>query len=268
MCDLQPRRRHRLHPAECVAVENGGEGAEKNNAHVKIIWAALVVILVVICGCNFNASLIDDLASPSPETRTTAAKILRVTYKPPPKEKWDSLLAALKVGDSKTNIEAILFARGVQPGHGNGYATLIMEYRLDEAWLLNCEYLYQGQYRGHEILQDRKIFFSPKWIFVKPPTNFSGIWVMYYINGQKCLEEGLKDGVLNGDYTCYHHDGSKVYGEHYNPTNTEIGWAEYYHSGSVKTKGKRNQNHMPIGVWTNYNEKDGSVLSTNTWPKP
>jgi hypothetical protein len=240
------------------------KGDEEEVAQVKIVFAALVAAL----GCNLIASPIDDLASPSPETRASAAKILQASYTPPSKTNWDSLLAELKTGDMRTKIEAMLSARGIKPGPGVGEALLMVEYRLDEAWLLHCRYRHQGQYRGKETLYDRSLSFSPKWIPVKTPTNFSGIWIDYYINGRKCLETSWKDGIRNGDRICYHYDGRKVYVEHHDPNSAEVDWTEFYlHSGSVKTKGKRDRTGRPIGTWTNFND-DGSVLNTTPWSRP
>ena len=227
-----------------------------------------VALLVLNLASALIASPTSDLASPSPETRAAAAKILQAIYTPPPETNWYSLLAALMIGDQKTNVEAILFAREINPGPGVGEQLLMVEYRLDEAWLLHCSYRYQGQYRGNETLYDRNLSFGPKWIPVKPLTNFTGIWIEYHINGQKCLETSFKDGVRNGDRSSYSFDGSKVIMEHLNPDTREVDWTEYYHSGSVKTNGRRDPTGRPIGVWTNYNEQDGSVLSTTPWSKP
>lgn len=179
----------------------------------------LFVTLVVICGWNLIASPTDDLTSPSPRTREAAAKILRATYKPPPQTNWDSLLAIIKPGDTKTNIEAILRARGIKPGLGGAASQLLpVDYKLNEAWTLRCLYFRQDPYRGNESLYDRYVFFYPEWRPVAVPTNFTGIWIEYYINGQKCLETEYKNGLRYGDRTCYDFkDGRIVYIEHYNP---------------------------------------------------
>ena len=77
---------------------------------------------------------------------------------PPSHAKWDALVASLKVGDRKTNIEAQLLALNIKPSGGNGYQLLSIEYHLDETWVLICAYNYQGQYKGHETLYSRDIF--------------------------------------------------------------------------------------------------------------
>jgi len=223
--------------------------------------------MVAICGCNLIASPIDDLTSPLPEKREAAAKILRAHYTPPPQTNWDSLLATLKPGDKKTNVEAILLTRGFKPSGGIGEQLESFDYKVDEVWTLRCLYNYQGQYRGNETLYGRNLFFSPEWRPVAYPSNYTGIWIEYYINGQKCMETTLRNGIRWGDHTCYSFDGSKVYVEHNDPSKPEVGWTEYYHSGSIKLKGRQNKTGSPIGIWTNYSEQDGSVISTQTWSK-
>ena len=179
---------------------------------MKRVFAA---ILVLSCASKLIASPVSDLSSPSPETRDAAAKILRTTYTPPSRTNWDSLVATLKIGDNRTNIEQRLLTLNIKPGLGSGEQLLLVEYRLDEAWLLKCSYRYQGQYRNNEVLYDRNLQFSPIYFPVKAPTNFTGVWVEYYINGQKYLETNMKNGLRHGDLTCYKFDGSKVYVEHH-----------------------------------------------------
>ena len=175
----------------------------------------LAAILVISWAGKLIASPISDLNSPSPETRAATAKILRATYTPPSRTNWDSLVATLRIGDKKTNIEQHLSTLNVKPGPGSGEQLLSVEYRLDEGWLLKCSYRYQGQYRNNEVLYDRNLQFSPIYFPVKAPTNFTGVWIEYYINGQKCLETNMKDGLRHGDLTCYKFDGSKAYVEHH-----------------------------------------------------
>jgi antitoxin component YwqK of YwqJK toxin-antitoxin module len=229
---------------------------------MKIFFATMVAI----CGFNLIASPIDDLTSPSPETREAAAKILRANYTPPPQTNWDSLLAELKVGDKKINVEAILLARGFKPSGGIGEQLESWDYKLNEAWTLRCEYYYQGQYRGNETLYSRNLFFSPEWRPVAYPSNYTGVWIEYYLNGQKCFETTLTNGIRCGDRTCYdfNTDG-KVYVEHYDSNSPEVGWTQYYHSGSIATSGRK-KDGSPIGIWTNYNEQ-GSIISTQIWSR-
>ena len=70
-------------------------------------------------------------------------------------------------------------------GLGSGEQMLMIDYRCDEAWILQCDYRYQGPYRGKETLYDWRLKLSPIYFAVKAPTNFTGTWIEFYINGQK-----------------------------------------------------------------------------------
>jgi hypothetical protein len=232
----------------------------------------LVTLVLLIWTGELSGSPASDLASPSPEKRDAAASILRATYTPPPQTNWAALLATLKIGDRRTNIEERLRAFNIKPGLSLARAGLYVDYRLDEAWILRCNYQYQdsqGPYpRGDEILLSRILQFGPTYVSVRAPTNFTGIWNEYYINGQKCFEINMKLGRACGNSTCFSFDGRKVCVKHHDPNSQEVEVTEYYLSGSVSRRGKRDGTGRPIGVWTSYNEQDGSIISTHNWSKP
>lgn len=227
----------------------------------------IAALLVLSWAGNLVASPVSDLSSPSSDIREAAAKTLRANYTPPSRTNWDTLVATLKIGDKMTNVEARLRALNIKPGLGSGEQLLSMEYRLDETWCLRCSYQYLGKYEGNPTLYGRDIFLSPIYVTVKGPTNFTGVWIEYYLNGQKCFETNLKDGLRCGDFTCYSSDGRKIYVEHHNPNNPIVETTEYYHSGSIKLQSKRDKTGRPIGDWFFYNEQDGSLMSTQSWPK-
>ena len=179
-----------------------------------------VTILILSWASKLIASPVLDLSSPSPETRDAAATILRATYTPPPRTNWDSLVATLKTGVAMTNIEQHLRTLNIKPNYlGDGEQLRPVEYRLDEAWILRCEYQqWQGQHPGVEALYSRKVLFSPTYFQVKMPANFTGVWTEYYINGQKFRETNMKDGQRQGDFSYYKYDGSKL------PSAYIIGW--------------------------------------------
>jgi len=116
-----------------------------------------------------------------------------------------------------TNIEQHLRSLDIKPSDfGPKEQLRRVDYRLDEAWILKCEYQqWQGQHPGIEALYSREVLLSPIYFRVKAPTNFTGVWIEYYINGQKFVESNMKDGLRQGDLTYYKYDGSKSYVEHY-----------------------------------------------------
>jgi hypothetical protein len=215
------------------------------------------------------ASPAADLSSPSPEIRVAAAAKLRVSYRPPPRASWDSLLAKLKLGDARTNVEAILKANAVAEGAGMGGAGFShISHRLDEAWVLKCQYRWGSAGWRQETLDARSLELRPSYVNVAAPTNFTGVWILYYVNGQKCMETYMKDGVWSGDQVNYLDDGHKWIIKHYEPGSPEIGYTQYYYrSDKVMTRGKVDGKGSRIGMWTNYSKLDGSVVDTYPgWP--
>ena len=216
------------------------------------------------------ASPATDLKSPSPTVRAAAAAKLRASYTPPPQAKWDALLAKLKVGDPCTNVEAILKANAIGDGSGEGGAGYShYTYRLDDAWVLKCDYRWGSRGLWNETLHARSIQLQPIYINLAAPTNFTGVWILYYVNGQKCLETNIKNGVQCGDNISYRDDGTKLVLKHHEPGRPEIEYTQYYHSGKVMTRGTVDQRDRHIGTWTNYSEVDGSVMDLYPgWPQP
>jgi len=67
-------------------------------------------------------------------------------------------------------------------------------YRLDDAWLLRFGY-HNGKNRFQDgTLIHAELIESPRHVWVAPPTNFSGVWITYFVNGQKADETAFTDG--------------------------------------------------------------------------
>jgi hypothetical protein len=68
-----------------------------------MITARFISLVLFCCSASgLEASPMSDLCSTNQATRDAAAKILRETYIPPARTNWDSLIASLKVGMSKS----------------------------------------------------------------------------------------------------------------------------------------------------------------------
>jgi hypothetical protein len=251
--------------------EERGEGVgEEGEAVKRGAWSvkraptmkcALMAFLGLCCAIEVAASPAADLKSPSPAVRAAAAAKLRASYTPPARAKWDAVLAQLKIGDARTNVEAILKANAIKSGYGRGGAGFShIEHRLDEAWLLKCVY------RGSPIQRDEtldacSIELQYTYVNVAMPTNFTGTWIMYYVNGQKCIENNMKDGVPCGDCIDYVDDGKTWIVHHYEPGSPGIGYTQYYYrSDKIMTRGTKDRSGTRIGMWTNYSQVDGSVM--------
>jgi len=223
---------------------------------MKMIFAASIVI----CGCNLIASPIDDLASPSQETRDAAAKILRSIYTPPPRTNWDSLVASIKVGDNKTNVIEMLHRLNIKDGGGAGTGTYESRlFQLDDLWELELS-------SERDIVVGCKLREQMRDIWILPPTNFSGVWTTYWVNGQRSAEVHVKDGKYFGDFTGFSPSGFKSYVQHFDNNllvGEEIG---YFSSGKISYRGQHETNTY-IGTWIWYNE-DGSTNYVRDYSKP
>jgi hypothetical protein len=104
---------------------------------------AFLTIALVSVSIEVLASPRDDLASPSQATRDAAAKILLTTYTPPSRTNWDSLVAAVTVGMSQSNVletvRRFVPDAKVEMGDGGG-GWWFESYRLDDLWCLRFDF--------------------------------------------------------------------------------------------------------------------------------
>lgn len=201
--------------------------------------------------------LTNDLASPSQEKRDAAAKILRVTAKPPSKLKWLFFTWHLKKGESQTNFLALLrsYNLSTQPETGISSIGAYMEYRLDDYWLLGCDF---GDNYGW-FLGDWKFVSRWRAVAVWPVTNFTGVWINYYANGQKFTEGCYTNGSRSGEVIDFYPDGSKMSVWHYANGKANGLGTQYFPSGKIKYQCLYS-NYEKIGTEVNYNE-DGTTNS-------
>ena len=219
----------------------------------------LIGLITFCCSaCGLHASLKSDLGSTNQEIRAAAAKILRETYTPPSRTNWDSLVASLKVGTSKSNILELLKPVILGPGGGTGSGTFeAYQFRLDDWWMLECHF-------DHGFL-GCKLLAQPLDVWVEPPQKITGIWTTYWINGQKCYEITYEDGKRDGEMrSFYFDDGSRAVVSHFSQGVQEGEETGYFHSGKVSYRGVYKTNEM-VGTWTWFNE-DGTVQSTQQRP--
>jgi hypothetical protein len=222
-------------------------------------------LLILLLICCWRTSLIgspaDDLGSPSQEVRDAAAKILSSRYTAPSRTNWEAVVNSITNGMTKTNLLELLSPYHVTPmwGMGSG-GSHSQSYRLDDAWMLTCWFRNQG-----DILFDRTLSPSLRNVWVAPATNFSGIWITYFVNGQKSHEIHYDDGKYHGEFIAYSPDGSKCYVQHYDHHVGEGADTGYFTSGRTNYHGVY-KGGKQVGTWTWYNE-DGSVKSTKDYSK-
>lgn len=213
---------------------------------------------------NLHASPIDDLGSPSQEIRDAAAKTLRKTYTSPPSTNWDALVSTLKLGTPQSVIEAQLRASNFAVSGSTSFgSTDVKWYRLDDLWLLHCTFTNTMSGLTNRALDQIALKEQMREIWVKPPSNFTGVWRTFWANGQPSYEFHYKDGLPEGVLTTFYPDGAKcVVSPQHNgiPAGEEMG---FYSSGRIKYKGQYRAGSQ-VGRWIWYKE-DGSVEETKDY---
>lgn len=226
----------------------------------------LAASLILISSCKPANSPTADLASPSQETRDAAAKILRATAKPSSKIKWFFFTSHIKIGETQSNLFNLLRAYNLstQPESGMGGLGEYWEYRLDDYWLLGCDFNNNDYTRL--ILEKWRL--TPRWrvVAVWPSTNFSGVWINYYANGQKFTEYKYKDGSRSGECITFDPEGSKRSDWNYEHGVAEGLYSQYFPSGRIQYQAQYSNNvRGEIGIW--YNE-DGTTNHITKYPRP
>jgi antitoxin component YwqK of YwqJK toxin-antitoxin module len=102
--------------------------------------------------------------------------------------------------------------------------------------------------------------------FVAPPTNFTGVWRIYYANGQMSGKGAFTNGHPDGECIGFHPSGKKMVVNH--SVNGLLDGEEvaFYPSGQVEYRGQFREGNR-IGTWRWFKE-DGTVQSERDYSKP
>jgi hypothetical protein len=193
--------------------------------------------------------------------RDAAARILRATYTAPSRTNWEALVNSITNGMTKANMLELLSPYHATPLWGDASGgSHSQAYRLDDAWILVCWFRNQDG-----ILLDRKLSSNFRYVWVAPSTNFSGIWITYFVDGQKSHEIHYEGGKYHGEVISYNPDGTKGVVQHYDHHIAEGADTGFFPSGRTNYQGIYNLGKQ-VGTWTWYNE-DGSMKSTKDYSK-
>ena len=230
----------------------------------RMSFYTLILAILVSGSVAALASPRDDLTAASQQTRDDAGKTLRATFVMPARERWDALVATIKPGDTKDSFLERLrpFNATSEMGVGSGQ-TSTESYRLDDAWVLSCSFVRRD---GGEFVLSAELREQLRHIWVPPPADFTGLWAVYFVNGQRSHEIHYAEGHYFGEFTAFRSDGSKVVVQHYDATGCNGEDTGYFPSGRIMYRAFY-KNNSPVGTWTHYNE-DGSVRSTQEHPTP
>jgi hypothetical protein len=220
----------------------------------------LTAPLLIFTMAVAEGSPINDLASPDQITRDAAARELRATFVDTPESKWTPVLAKMQKGQSKKTIVELLgpeakAAEGLGSGQSHSQA-----YRLDREWVLTC--WFHNVDGG--ILIDRKLTNRLEHIWIAPQNDFTGTWIVYFVNGQKSHEIEYKQGKYYGRFTAYRSEGSLAYIQNYTFEGANGDDIGFHPSGTIAYRGQYRAGKQ-IGTWTWY-EENGSVRSTQQHP--
>ena len=120
------------------------------------------------------------LASPDQRTRDKAAALLRQTYTPAPKSRYDALPAQIRPGLSQEQLLALLIPYHSKLEKSIGLGAQNDYYRLDSTWLLHV-WILMGAHgvSGAELVKETERFWVPA------PQSFTGTWSSTMQTGRK-----------------------------------------------------------------------------------
>jgi hypothetical protein len=223
------------------------------------------LILIFILGCGPATPPTADLASPSQRTRDAAAATLRSTVKPPSNRKWLALTRQLRAGENETNVLALLQAHHLSTQAQSGFGGLGegRTYRLDDYWCLGCNF--NNNDPNCLTLDSWKLVPGWRAFDVWPATNFTGMWINYYANGQPFSKGSYTNGTRGGEHVTFRPDGSKGSVWHYDHGLADGLCTLYFSSGRIWSQEVYSHGH-PVGVWVTYRE-DGSTNYVRDYSK-
>jgi hypothetical protein len=140
---------------------------------------AFAILSLWIAVQTAGASPVDDLASPDPGVRATAAETIRKLglYHPTSRDRWDKLLSVSKKGDTiKATLEHLKAAGASVSSDEFVPADSDDGFRLDDFWMLEA-FFHDGK------LLSRRVVPSSRLVNVPPPPGYTGTWMVYTLNG-------------------------------------------------------------------------------------
>jgi hypothetical protein len=217
---------------------------------------------LALAGSLATGSPLEDLASPDQGIRDKAAAELRASFQSTPESKWQPVIDGIKAGQTKGEILELLKPFKVTPEMGVGSGQSHSEgYRLDDEWILMCAFRNEG-----DILTGRSLIRSIRQVAPAAPKDFTGKWVLYFVNGNKSHEIPMKDGKYFGEFIAYHPNGAKACVQHYTEEGASGDDTGYHPSGKVSYRGQHKAGKQ-TGKWTWYDE-DGQITSTRDYNDP
>jgi hypothetical protein len=219
----------------------------------------VIAILLILVGSVriYAGSPVTDLSSPVQEIRDAAAQAMRETYVPPARTNWNTLLTSLKLGTPKQTVisrfNTLNFSLVPAFGSGNAETDTC---QLDDLWVIECTFTpgISGTNLSHVELRERM-----RDVLVPLPTNFTGSWTTYHVNGQRHYKFSYKSGQLNGESRSFYPNGHILLINHFRDGKAQGEEICFFSSGRTNYIGHY-EDDSRVGLWTWYGE-DGLVKS-------
>jgi len=206
------------------------------------------------------AAKIKALHDPKNDVRATAAaELRRIVAKYPSgtsniREKdsgeayWMKNVKQVKPGMKEADVLKLLppFSQSPEQFINASGDSHVDSYRLDLHWTVTIQYQ-----NPDKVIERPKLSRREFYVDVKPPENFTGTWVNWYVNGQKGSETQFKNGKLDGTSTAYYDTGVKSYEQHlvnHVAHGTGTGW---YSDGKLMYTGQY-RNGKQDGKWVHW----------------
>src|SRR5579862_9142579 len=224
------------------------------------VLAALTLSMVMAADQDIP-TLIAALSDSNNATRAEAAALLREKLAENPslrlddhgEEFWTKRFSSIQPGMKEALVLKLLPANARKEliaGTGGGHVEV---WRLDSYWKLDVAY-----HNPDTVAAQPKLTHEAMPLWVQPPTDHTGPWVSYYVNGQKLSESQYRNGKYEGTVSGYHDNGQKSYEQHYAEgvsNGPDFGW---YRDGRRMYEGQY-ANDKQAGKWTRWRE-DGKLM--------
>ena len=244
----------------------------------------LSISSLIVLGCDVPhaiqtedpSALVALLSNPHQETRAPAAAAMRQLIAADPNSRtndhghkyWKKRAESVTPGMKHSDVMRLLPAHDhtlsaeqlLRSGSGTGQSHTAT-WRLDHYWTVTIYYRNPDTVIKYPKLQNKAMR-----IWVKPPVNFTGTWVTWYVNGQKSHEIGYKNGKYHGTFIAFYDNGRNSYQQHYRNgvcSGSDSGW---YPDGSKMYHGNYADGKQ-TGTWTHWNP-DGSVKTAEPTDPP
>jgi beta-lactamase regulating signal transducer with metallopeptidase domain len=206
-----------------------------------------------------SSELIRKLSAPDQSERDQAAAQLKTLFKRSAKELWQAKIDAIPKGTPRAEVFATLGIDEKRDLYGS--IDSMEQYRLDDTWMARIWFTEDFQKLNTiELLEQ----LNGPW--VDPPTDFTGTWVTYYVNGEKAQEIEYRNGKYHGRHRSYHSNGKLLVQQHYTDHVANGEDTGYYASGKLMYRGLY-EDDKQVGTWIHYHE-DGSERSRTEHPQP